>query len=533
MRRADWLKRPIPASVVWWLVIVLLVLVGQWMQSRVHLNHDVSYFVHFAGWLLQGRALGSDLFDGNLPMAWALFMPAATLVHWGMVDEATAVQAVFWCYFLLSTALLVRVLSRPGALHRPAAAGWIAAFVAMATLTPGFSFGQREHACVLFAMPYLAAAASRLQRGPGPGKVLAVGIGLMAGVAFALKPHFLAVPAVIELLLLARLGWRALPGRIESLVLGLTVLAYGLAAALLLRNYLEFTIDLTLSTYWAYDTVNFPVVIERYLRAAQPVLYGSAIAVATRTWSAHHTVMLMAGLGFAASYFVQSKGFVYHAYPVLVVAMTFLGICVGHGLAGAVARWREAQSPLRLSVVVLAAVLALPSLKQAHDGVVRWYFTYNKAWGTTGRFRQAVIDVVNRLAPTDGEYFFAFTTHPFPGFPTASYTLAEWSGRSIVQSLIPAYARIDEVADPAIRAGVLRAADYQRKMVVEDFLRRPPVVVFAERNRMRLGMNGRPFDDIAFYSEDPRFRQIWKRYEEYPPLGSLRVFIRREAGQAR
>jgi len=97
----------------------------------------------------------------------------------------------------------------------------------------------------------------------------------------------------------------------------------------------------------------------------------------------------------------------------------------------------------------------------------------------------------------------------------------------MVQSLIPAYARLDEVTDPAVRERVVRAAEYQRRMVVEDIVRRPPSIVFAERNRARLGMNGRQFDDIAFYLTDPRFRRIWKNYEEYPPLGSLRVFVLR------
>src|SRR6185295_11034411 len=97
------------------------------------------------------------------------------------------------------------------------------------------------------------------------------------------------------------------------------------------------------------------------------------------------------------------------------------------------------------------------------------------------------------------------TTHPFPGFPTASYTTAEWSGRSMVQSFIPAYARLDEVTDPVVRRGVVRAAEYQRRIVVEDFERRPPSIVFAEGYGARLGMNGRQFDDIAFYLTDPRF----------------------------
>ena len=191
-------------------------------------------------------------------MVWVLFMPSAALVQSNLLDEPSAVRVVFWAYFLVSTALLIGVLSRLESRDRAASAGWVVAFVLIATLAPGFSFGQREHACVLFGMPYLAAAVLRLQGGQSPRKSIAVCIGLLAGIGFAIKPYFLAVPALVELLLLARLGWRSLLVRVESLVFGLTVLAYVVMAGLLIPDYLKFTIELTRSTYWAYDTVNFP-----------------------------------------------------------------------------------------------------------------------------------------------------------------------------------------------------------------------------------------------------------------------------------
>lgn len=528
MRQPRILARRVPPLVVWSFVILSATLAGQWLQSRVHLNHDVSYFVHFDRWLLQGRILGSDLFDGNLPMVWVLFMPSAVLAQLNLLDEPSAVRVIFWAYFLVSTALLVGVLSQLEGRDRPASIGWVVAFVLIATLGPGFSFGQREHACVLFAMPYLAAAVLRLQGGQGPRTSIAVVIGLLAGIGFALKPYFLAVPALVELLLLVRLGWRSLFfSRVESLVLGFTVFAYVVLAGLIIPDYLKATIELARATYWAYDTGNFSVILERFVRVAQPALYGVLIALLTRTWSRQHTVMLVAGTGFAVSYFVQSKGFVYHAYPVLVCSVAFLGICLGLGLTRAWTAWRDTGNSLRFALVPLVALLGFLPAKQAHDDVARWYFTYNIEWGPTGQFRQAVIDTVNQFAPTRQSYFFAFSTHPFPGFPTASYAIAEWSGRSISQPIIPAYARLAEVKDPAIRERVVRAAGYQRRMVVEDFERRPPAVVFADRSRGRLGMNGVQFDDIAFYLADPRFQRIWKNYEEYPPMGPLRVFVLR------
>ena len=526
MRSSVLLQRQIPPKLTLGIVVVVLTLAGQWLQSGVHLNHDVSYFVHFDRWLLQGRSLGSDLFDGNLPMVWMLFMPAAALAQWGLMDEPAAVRLLFWVYFLVSTALLVSVLSLLRRTDRWASAGWVIAFVLIATLGPGFSFGQREHACILFAMPYLATAVLRLEGGQGPRLSMTIAVGLLAGIGFAIKPYFLAIPALIELLLLWRLGWRSLLVRVESLVLGFTVLAYVVAAGLLFWDYLRTTIEFARATYWAYD-IDSSVLFRRFIRLVQPALYGALIALLTRTWSRQHTIMLVAGLGFAVSYFVQAKGFVYHAYPVLVCSLAFLGICLGKGLARALALWRDTGNWLRFVLMPVVVLLALPPVKKAHDDVLRWYSEYNIVWGPTGQFRQAIIETVNHFAPTRQSYFFAFSTHPFPGFPTASYTAAEWTGRSIVEPFIPALARINEVNDLKIRERVVLAGEYQRQMVIEDFQRRPPTIVFAERSRVRLGMNGVQFDDIAFYLADPRFQQIWKNYEEHPPMGPLRVFVLR------
>jgi hypothetical protein len=529
----DLLQRRVPPFVYWAIPILAAILAGGWLQSQVHLNHDVSYFVHFSRWLLQGRTLGVDLHDGNLPMVWGLFMPSAALVQAGLMDESSAVRAVFWAYFLISTAMLIHLLSRMRGEQLVAGAGWVTAFVLVATLAPGFSFGQREHACVLFAMPYLAAASLRLQGVQDLNKIVAVFVGVLAGIGFALKPYFLAVPALVELTLLIVLGGRSLLGRMESLAFGCTVLAYVVAALLTIPDYLQFTIGLTRYTYWAYSTGNYPALFARYLHVVQPALFGLAIAGMTRTWSWQHNILLLACVGYTASYFVQAKGFVYHGYPLLVCAVAFLGLCLAHGVARMWSRRRHEQSG-RVAVLIaaLAVVLTLLPVKQVLDDTLRWYSTYNIAHGPTGRFRQAVIDTVNYFAPTRRSYFFAFSTHPFPGFPTASYTAADWTGRSMVQSFIPAYARLDEVTDAVVRQGVLGAADYQRRAVIEDFERRPPTIVFAEANVARLGMNGRRFDDIAFYQADPRFQRIWAQFTEVRSLGPLRVFVRRDIAQA-
>jgi hypothetical protein len=58
-------------------------------------------------------------------------------------------------------------------------------------------------------------------------------------------------------------------------------------------------------------------------------------------------------------------------------------------------------------------------------------------------------------------------------------------------------------------------------------------MVLVDTGDSRLGMHGLEFDDIAYYTADPRFAAIWSRYAETESIGRLRVFLRRKpAGEA-
>ena len=526
MRDEGMLNRPAPAGLVWMLAAVAATLIGHWIQSGVHLNHDVSWIAHSTGWLLDGRRFGIDIVDPNPPMAWWLNIPAALLVKGQLFSEPLAVRLVFWMYFAISAALLFRVLSEFEPQEVPASVGWRIAFIAIATFAPAASFGQREYVSVLFAMPYFATAALRLQRPKDVDRTLAAGVGLLAGIGFAFKPYLLAVPLFVEALVVARLGWRSI-FRTESIVIGLTLLSYALSVVIFVPQYLTFTVPLMRSIYWAFDTSNFGMLFTRYVSVAMPFVYGALISAIARCWTRQHSILLLAGAGYSASYFIQSKGFVYHAFPILMCAFAFLGIALASGLNQVWNHEQPLARPLRLALAATMILLALPSAMKTHDATADWYADYNAAWGRTGTYRESVIALVNRHAPTRGSFFFAFSTHLYPGFPTASYTNADWSSRSATQAIVAAFARRDELTDAKLRARVIRAAALQRDMVIEDLQKRPPSIVFAERSRIRFGLNGRPFDDLAFYQRDPRFQEIWRNYVEQPPIGPLRVFIRR------
>jgi hypothetical protein len=523
---AGWGTRQYSNEYLWLLGTIIALACGQWLQSNVLLNHDVAWIGHSARWLLEGSRFGREVYDYNLPMIWLLSTPAAVLVKSGLLNEPDALRAVFWGYFLVSALITGRLLTWLDDEDRIAGAGWRFAFLLMATLAAGASFGQREYLCVLFSIPYLALSALRLQRSPRVNVAWAVAIGLLAGIGFSIKPYFLAVPVCIEAVVVFQLGIRPVL-RAENVAIATTLALYVASILLLMPDYVRDAFPLAQATYWAFESPSLQHVLVKLGPAAKVAALALFVSLLTRSWSRLATVSLAAGVGFLASYVVQAKGFVYHQYPVLFCATLLAASILAQGAAATATR-ASRLGPVGPVVAVMVLLLGLLPVKWIHDETLSWYAAFNTNWGRVGLYRLAVVEAVNHYASRPGSHFYALSTHPFPGFPTGSYTRAEWSGSACCQLAVPAIARIREVTNPELRQRIHEATSIQVEMVVDDLMRTNPEVVLVERGRSRLGLGARPFDDVAFYMRDPRFQAIWKHYRETVRIGSISLFVRSE-----
>ena len=102
------------------------------------------------------------------------------------------------------------------------------------TVLPNEHFGQREHIMFVACAPYLIASMARAE-GVALTRGAAIAIGLVAGVAFAMKPHYLAIPAAVELYLLLRRGWRPTLGDPIPWSIGLVAVAHVASMYTILR----------------------------------------------------------------------------------------------------------------------------------------------------------------------------------------------------------------------------------------------------------------------------------------------------------
>ena len=179
--------------------LALLFLTGIVLQSTVYLNHDVSWVLRTASWMLEGKVFGRDIVDVSPPLIWYVSLPPAALASFTRLSEPTAFRVFA---FLLAAVVLTiswRLL-KPfrGEGFRGASAMLIVSFAFAILVRPVGDFGQREHFAVMLGMPYLLLVAG-LIRCYTFERWLSITVGILAGLGFALKPYFLFVPIGVEI----------------------------------------------------------------------------------------------------------------------------------------------------------------------------------------------------------------------------------------------------------------------------------------------------------------------------------------------
>ncbi len=509
----------------------LILLFGVYLQSLVHINHDVAWIAHSAGWLLDGKRFGSDILDPNPPVAWFLMLPAAAAARSGILPEILAVQAWNWALTVAALALATAVLvPMARILGRIQVIGLLVTTVAVSAILPIGNFGQRDVFAFLFILPYLFSMIGGAVGATATGRVLRNLIGFAAGVGLCLKPFLVAVPILLELLqLLFTRNFRALI-RAETVVMAMTVMACAAAILLFAGDYLDFALPLIRAVYWAYDDPG-RMLMERFRDSNLPAAYALGIALVTFSFNRTHAVLVAILAGCSISFWVQGKGFPYHAYPMLGTSCLLL---VYSSIEGCQSVWRSAylKRPLfRVAVIGVLLVVAWPPLREPFWQAQQWYRTADREDGAGGRRRDAVIDRLRLLGVGPRDYLYALSTHPNPGFPTVNYLGAQWSGRAVAQFAIPAQVRRSEVKNAEILAAIDRAVTWQVATVVDDLKRHAPSYVMVEARQWRLGLAYRKFDDLAFYGRDPEFARLWHCYVEIEPVDQIRLFQRREGCQ--
>jgi hypothetical protein len=451
---------------------------------------------------------------------------------------------------------------------------------ALFLLSAGYDFGQREHLMAVAALPYLFAAERRAAGEVPRGRIA---VGLLAGVAFALKPHFLGVPALVELYVLLRrrpdgaflpgLGMafrRSLRDPVPWLMVGLWAV-YLVTLPLAFPDYLGTVAPLVGDFYLDLGGLTVAQVLMTPRLGAALCLLLPLLVVTFRRLplrapgGALPAVLALAAVTVLASAIAQHKGWSCHVLPIELFACGLGGVLaarwidrrrislaapapytVAAVLGGLFALYAvsNGEAPWKPPYTVAAVLGGLFALYAVSNGEAPWKPPYTVAAVLGGLF--ALYAVSNGEAPwkelsypdgqvaglaalleheAAGERVLVLSPGIYPVYPALNYAGVQSTLRTVNMWLLQGAYNACLANGRRYREvwEMGRAEFFVYRTVAEDFARSPPAAVLVDVDS-GIPRCGGQFDFIAYFKRHPLFAEVWSHYQLSSEWGRYRLY---------
>jgi len=513
-RRNERVRQPLA-----WLVALAIVLLLAAYTLSYPLNHDVGSYLHIARVMLEGETLYTTFIEVNPPLYAYLAMVPVQLAA-GLDLSAVRIMQVLLLVVSLAAIVWAGALAGARGENRRLGGPLVALALGLPLLgLAGVDFGQREHLMVVLTAPWLVLAARRALDDP-PATRPAVVAGVLAGVGFSMKPHFVVLWLALEVVLVLRskAGPRHVL-RAETLAVVGVLLAYAAFVVLVHPEYLGLLWEAgpLYADYLSVDRL-------RLFGNRYSVLLGATVLAAvfcppSRVAKSYVSLLLVAAV---LAFFMavgQGKGWLYHFFPAFAWSVAAVVLLVADYFTTA---WRGGE---RMSAGRVFAVVLLLSVGALSAGSLVVHHR------TLAEARSEYVAEMSSYFAEHDVHSIAILTPSLPAvFPLVNYAGVEWTAPfSSLWWVAAAHdddpAGAEPGAVPAPRDSVEAAFV---GLMASRLASRAPDVVLVDTTRVeRLG--GRPFPYVGYLSQHAGFEAMWSRYERRGTLGPFDLYSRASA----
>ena len=482
-------------------VFVLAALLRQFMVT----NTDVSWGLVMAEKLLDGQRLYLDIIEVNPPATPYLYVAPVLLARLVGLPAEFVVDTLVFLTAGLSLWLAGRILLK-ARLVVDGDAWLLVTVVAVAlTIVPARTFGEREHIGLITFLPLLAACAARAKR-DAPGWSMAITAGIGAGITVVIKPHFAgAILCTAAAAAICARSWRPLLA-VENWIAAGLFMAYCAWVVLAFPQFFSDVLPLVMTVYVPVKAKFLSLIISCATALWVAMLLLIALLKRRAALEPPFCLLLAASFGFSISYFVQQKGWSYHSYPMLALALIALALAF-------IDRWHRVQGEptegerrKRLASAIVAALIA----------------------GSTFCWMTFAVDCSALAAP-----ILALKPHPKMlalssdigiGHPLTRQVGGIWVSRVSALWITTGVwlRRLNETLDPQTDARLEAYAARDRAMLTEDIARHQPDVILVDLMKA--------FDWLAWARSDPALAEQMRSYRDYQKVGDV-LILRRADGR--
>jgi hypothetical protein len=483
------------------------------------LNHDVAAVLNFTQRWVAGERLYSDLIDVNPPLIFVLNLLPAFLAKFTPLD---GIPALLLCLVLFCAGVWRLTFHlRQGVPEGPVESAALSALIPLVMLMPGYDFGQREVLMGTAAIPYALLAARRMEGVPTGARLL-YGTTVLAALGFALKPHFLAVPLLVEMAVILRRGWpqlgRSLRDPVPWVMAGIW-LVYLACIPVFFPDYFGHVVPLVWDYYVDLGGLSaLRVLLTEDMGEATLLLLMVSSVVLLRPWGARVLTLWAAAGGAFISAWAQHKGWTYHAAPIFMLSALTAGLIGARWLDGALPSVRAHMAAPALSAL-MAAALCLAMVRGGEAPFREIQFEASKGGRLTNWLREHAY----------GERLLILTPDIWPIYPALNYANSQSTLRFMNLWLLQGVNQTCPANGERYREPweMSRAEFFVYRTVAEDFARAPPSAVLVTRH-VGIPWCGKEFDFVEYFTRHPLFAEAWRNYHQQGEIEGYKLYVRED-----
>ena len=514
----------IPPRVERLLLVPLFALPILWLAGYFFppINHDVAAILDVSTRWIGGEKLYVEVLDENLPLTFIVHgLPVlttkilpGTVAFWFIAWVVAGIFASFW-----ACRRLIRLV--PSADHALTEALLPPVLLFLFSVLPNEHFGQREHIMFVACAPYLIASMARAE-GISPSRFASILVGLVAGVALAMKPHYLAIPAAVELYLLFRRGLRPTFTDPIPWAIGLLAVAHLAIMYLVFPEFGHFVLPLAVEAYAPIGDSGWREVLTSNVLGPTLLalaIFGLIAVVFTKTLAAR--VLVVFGIGAALSAIGQAKGWPYHVLPALSAAILLAALTVSQTVDRYLPISRSAH---RLPVAVICATFMVLLYFQAALYTPPFYKQRQFEASIGGRLQH----IIEQNAPNRTILVLSPGIYPF--WPMVNYIGGRMTTRFLTMWVLQGvYATCDDF--PALYNPPDTMGDSEKFVfdtVSEDFAREHPDLLIVDRIAGVPRCQGKEFDYLEYFMQNRVFADAFENYEHLMDFDRYRIYRRKK-----
>ncbi|MFW0777679.1 MAG: hypothetical protein ACN2B6_08185 [Rickettsiales bacterium] len=490
------------APAMWIVLFCILALASVWHAHRLLINHDVGCYIAFAELIWQGKEMYRDMIEINSPLiVYISFIPVA-ISQWTGFKSTDLFFLFISLLGFFSTWLSYGTLKQQPIFRDPKSLP-----ILLLTLCCSFfifpavlnEFGQREHIFMILTFPYVVMLMGYMQGLPAARNIKIL-VGILAGIGFSIKPHFIVIFAFAELAWL--LFHRSFSGmfRIESLLIGAIIVFYHLWCALYFPEYFEL-LPLFMDAYTGYKAPLHFIAIKSiwYL---SPLYFFLVFAVKKQVNIRIITLLTLLIVASSLLYIVPLTDYYYHLIPAHIFVF-WLGI-----ITLLTAKQYKYCIPLLL-------IWVLPGIAM-----------------TNLHKREVIIPFAEKVESIAvGEEVAVLSSSVSPTFPMINQSGSFW-GLSLpyMIHLPQAYMNARGThAEPNYRTmdEMDETERFFTERTISDLESLPKLIIFDKRPETQAFLEMK-FDMQTYYMKQPRFQKLWKHYDYVDTVSDFAIYQRKD-----